>query len=259
MSSHEELEQGIAHSIRTIEYYKEVLETNPKWLGVQAHELLAHYIELENRCEQWLAEAQDNNDSQIRTMTKIEHALMDAQAEFGRLEREIEDWEQSFNLYDDAMRRGTKLWQEASGYTEAPRVWPDGAKLMAWILTKLDASMDREYAEASGRTNAEGDLSFWRLQLDRARDQIWKLIYPYISEDNIAYTEENMEALCENALPKIWDTLLEVGPECKLSPEGCDPNQEEGKEPWEDRWGQEGPVDEHGIPLGRDEERGIDG
>ena len=152
-----------------IEHYKTLLETNPKWLGTQARELLVHYAELEDRYEQCLAEVQDAHDPQVRTMTKIENALMDAQAEVGRLGREIEEWEASFNLYDDACRRGTKLWQEASGYTEVPRVWPDGAKLVAWLLERLDAGAMREYAEASGRMDAEAKLEAmiaWSIALE---------------------------------------------------------------------------------------------
>ena len=127
------------------------------------------------------------------------------------LEAEVAEYDQSFKLYDNAMRRGTKLWQEA--HPERYGIWPDGADLIAWLMERLDAGLGREYAEASGRTAAQGDLDFFTGQLKKARNIIWQLIYPYISEDNIAYTEENMEALCENALPEIWDTLLEVGPE----------------------------------------------
>ncbi len=76
--------------LRTLEYYKEVAKLNPKWLGVQAKELLIHYATLEDRCEQWLAEAQDNHDPQVRAMTKIENRLMDSQAEVGRLEGSLE-------------------------------------------------------------------------------------------------------------------------------------------------------------------------
>ncbi len=118
-----------------------------------------------------------------------------------KLESEIEDWEQSFNLYDDACRRGTKLWQEEGGYLEVPQVWPDTANLVAWLIAKLDTGAAREYAEASGRTGAEGRIDFAKLE-------IWKLVFPYISEDNIAYTEENMEVLCEDVLPKIYDSIL---------------------------------------------------
>lgn len=34
-----------------ISYYKEMLEVNPKWLGVQAKEMLAHYTELEAKLD----------------------------------------------------------------------------------------------------------------------------------------------------------------------------------------------------------------
>lgn len=40
---------------------------------------------LEDRLEQYEAEAQDKSDPQVRPMTMIEHALMDAQGENGRL------------------------------------------------------------------------------------------------------------------------------------------------------------------------------
>jgi len=35
--------------MRSIEYYKTLLVENPKWLGVQAKEMVEHYIELEKR------------------------------------------------------------------------------------------------------------------------------------------------------------------------------------------------------------------
>lgn len=37
--------------MNTIEHYKEMLEVNPKWLGTQAREMLAHYTELEVKLE----------------------------------------------------------------------------------------------------------------------------------------------------------------------------------------------------------------
>ena len=43
----------------------------------------------------------------------------------------LEDWEQSFDLYNGAIRRGTKLWHDRGG---DPDVWPDTGKLVAWIL-----------------------------------------------------------------------------------------------------------------------------
>ncbi len=49
-----------------------------------------------------------------------------------------DELEASFKLYDDAMRRGTRLWQKESGNDQVPRVWPDGAKLAAWLMAQLD-------------------------------------------------------------------------------------------------------------------------
>lgn len=151
----------------------------------------------------WILEAPEliNREEISEKFKQLESRILDIAKREAALELEIEDWEASFNLYDNAMRRATKMWQEASGHDEVPRVWPDGAKLMAWMLDKMDAGMMREHAEASGRVSAEGRIDFSKIE-------IWKLIYPYISEDNIAYTEENMEVLCENVLPKIYDSIL---------------------------------------------------
>ena len=45
---------------------------------------------LEGKLEQWEAEARDTNDPQVRPMTKMEHSLMDAQAEIGQLEAKLQ-------------------------------------------------------------------------------------------------------------------------------------------------------------------------
>ena len=50
------------------------------------------------------------------------------------LAEELEEYETSFRLYDDAIRRGTKLWQEKTGRTET---LPDTAALVEWLLTEL--------------------------------------------------------------------------------------------------------------------------
>lgn len=47
----------------------------------------------------------------------------------------IDELEESFELYDGAMRRGTKMWQDATGNT---RIHPDGAKLISWLMEKLE-------------------------------------------------------------------------------------------------------------------------
>jgi hypothetical protein len=56
-------------------------------------------------------------------------------AEIARLEQEGRDWAASFALYDDANRRGIALWHQAGG---DPDVWPDQAKLVAWLLSERD-------------------------------------------------------------------------------------------------------------------------
>ncbi len=52
-----------------------------------------------------------------------------------KLRDELEEWDESFELYDGAMRRGTKIYQEATGRT---RIWPDGAQLIAWLMERLE-------------------------------------------------------------------------------------------------------------------------
>ena len=51
--------------------------------------------------------------------------------EFETMMRDDVEWQKSFDLYHDAIRRGTKLWQGATGLTQ---VLPDTAKLVAWLL-----------------------------------------------------------------------------------------------------------------------------
>ena len=47
-----------------------------------------------------------------------------------------------------------------------------------------------------------------RVLSDKAA-QIWDLLYPYIaSEDGPDYSEVNMEVLCADVLPKVWDLVL---------------------------------------------------
>jgi hypothetical protein len=45
------------------------------------------------------------------------------------------EWAASFALYEDANRRGVALWHVSGG---DPDVWPDQAKLVAWLLSERD-------------------------------------------------------------------------------------------------------------------------
>ena len=56
-----------------------------------------------------------------------------------RLAATLAEWEQSFDLYDAAMRRGTKMWQDATGDRHT---FPDTAKLVAWLLAQLADAKD---------------------------------------------------------------------------------------------------------------------
>ena len=50
---------------------------------------------------------------------------------------EVAEWQASFDLYDDAIRRGTAMWRAETGRTD---VLPDTAKLVAWLLVRLPAA-----------------------------------------------------------------------------------------------------------------------
>lgn len=67
-----------------------------------------------------------------------------------RLIAEVAEYTHSFQLFDSAMRRATKLWQEATGQEE---VWPDGAKLAAFLIGRVKAAEAR-IAELEGALRA---------------------------------------------------------------------------------------------------------
>lgn len=89
----------------------------------------------------------------------------------------LAEWETSFALYHDAMRRGTDAWRAKTGNTE---VMPDTAKLVEFLLDERDvdraalaAIMDlSDRAEALGLVSFDyGDFGFRPIeQLDAIGD-----------------------------------------------------------------------------------------
>lgn len=65
----------MAREIRSIAYYKEMLEVNDKWLGTQAKELLQHYVALEDKCAA-LSYAAYNNAEACRHLEEQMEAVM---------------------------------------------------------------------------------------------------------------------------------------------------------------------------------------
>ena len=62
--------------------------------------------------------------------------------QIAELKTKNEGWEASFKLYDDAMRRGRKMWQKATG-----KFWlqPDTAEMNVWLIEQLEqAEADRD-------------------------------------------------------------------------------------------------------------------
>lgn len=64
--------------------------------------------------------------------------LSELRARCGAAERENAEWRQSFDLYNSAVQRGVKLWQERHS-EGTPEVWPDGAQMVAWLIEQLTA------------------------------------------------------------------------------------------------------------------------
>lgn len=62
-----------------------------------------------------------------------------AEKRIAELEEELREWEQSFDMYHDAVQRGTKIWQEATGRVE---ILPDLAELVAWLLNLVNRAAD---------------------------------------------------------------------------------------------------------------------
>ena len=48
----------------------------------------------------------------------------------------LDEFKASFDLYDNAIRRGTAMWRKATGRDD---VLPDTAKLVAWLLARIEA------------------------------------------------------------------------------------------------------------------------
>ncbi|MCC6797670.1 MAG: hypothetical protein IT366_21335 [Candidatus Hydrogenedentes bacterium] len=57
------------------------------------------------------------------------------------LEAEVKDWQASFALYDNALRRGTSLYNNA--HTEKLKSLPDTASMIQWLCDSL-ATAERE-------------------------------------------------------------------------------------------------------------------
>lgn len=99
--------------------------------------------EIEDEARKWLEETDNtvklvDEDMQKfrKSIGKLAHSYGKARAIIRALLDELEEWEESFELYDNAMRRGTKMWQNASG--NPYKVWPDGAVLIAWLMERLE-------------------------------------------------------------------------------------------------------------------------
>lgn len=66
---------------------------------------------------------------------KLAQLLRRAANVIDHLEQEVADYEGSFTLYHEAMKRGERMWHEATGAVD---IGPDSAQLMAWVLGEWD-------------------------------------------------------------------------------------------------------------------------
>ena len=119
------------------------------------------------------------------------------------LKTKNEEWEASFKLYDDAMRRGIKIWQDA---TKRTRIWPDAAQLTAWLIQRCDQleKITKEYAEALQRNQhlqaeiaALGELLSGLVDVELERDELRGLFSDYEFSPTI------------EQCVKMWNDLME--------------------------------------------------
>ena len=85
------------------------------------------------------------NGTQITPQEMLEYVA--------QLETEVEDWEKSFDMYHDALIRGTKKWKEAHPEVD---YFPDTAEMMAWFINRdeqLEAENERLREASRGLVN----------------------------------------------------------------------------------------------------------
>lgn len=90
-------------------------------------------IELERRR---IVEYQKSEDQDPPELARHYHAdeVGEFLDEIERLRCELEEHEAGFNLYWEASRRATKMWQEKTG---EEGTWPDMAHLIVWLMDRL--------------------------------------------------------------------------------------------------------------------------
>src|SRR5690606_40771852 len=72
----------------------------------------------------------------------VAHLIAAQAAEIERLQRELDELQQSFDLHWRASMRAIKRWQEA--HPGSDLTWPDHADLVVWLLEQLDAAREAE-------------------------------------------------------------------------------------------------------------------
>ncbi|KKL50327.1 hypothetical protein LCGC14_2306640 [marine sediment metagenome] len=58
-----------------------------------------------------------------------------------KIKEQIEEYDASFELYDQAVRRGTRDWQAVP--ENLSTVWPGTAELVAWMADEIDTLRER--------------------------------------------------------------------------------------------------------------------
>ena len=112
-----------------IEFLTRAIEQK-RMIGVSTL-MLIEFIRLEKKLS-WCYEERDHF---VRVINEAIRTCNEGDETIAELETKNEEWEASFKLYDDAMRRGTKIWQEATG---KEGIWPDAALLVTWLLHQGD-------------------------------------------------------------------------------------------------------------------------
>jgi hypothetical protein len=108
-------------------------------------------------------------------LTELHHAALDAiRARMQELERERDEHDASFNLYDRAIRRGTEAWHAAGG---DPDVWPDVGALVKWILEERDILRARVEEITQTAKNRLAELNVQRARVERLEELAREIVH----------------------------------------------------------------------------------
>jgi hypothetical protein len=139
----------------------------------------------------------------------------------------LDEYDKSFEIYDKAIRRGTRYWQRIT----RGRGWPDTAKLITWMISTLGSLMPvidalQEYRRAPFFHRG----SLWGRIIAAAEDALLdmkNITKPYAFSNPRKAVDELLEALLEseNDRDRLIAALAVAGNDihCGLCASDCKP------------------------------------